>query len=51
VRHGFWSAAQTLGGNGPRSGPIFKTASWVLALVLFAGFVTVPVAVMIGAVR
>jgi succinate dehydrogenase / fumarate reductase cytochrome b subunit len=50
IRHGFWSAAQTLGANGPRSGPIFKTASWALALVLFAGFVTVPVAVMTGAV-
>ncbi|QMU70059.1 succinate dehydrogenase cytochrome b subunit [Streptacidiphilus sp. P02-A3a] len=51
VRHGLWSAAQTLGANGPRSGPVFKVAGWVLALVLFAGFVTVPVAVMIGAVH
>lgn len=50
IRHGFWSAAQTLGANGPRSGPVFKTVSWVLALVLFAGFVAVPVAVMTGAV-
>ncbi|MEY9845331.1 succinate dehydrogenase cytochrome b subunit [Streptacidiphilus sp. MAP5-3] len=51
IRHGFWSAAQTLGANGPRSGPVFRTVSWVLALVLFAGFVTVPVAVMTGAVH
>ncbi|WP_084703803.1 succinate dehydrogenase cytochrome b subunit [Phaeacidiphilus oryzae] len=50
IRHGFWSAAQTLGANGQRSGPIFKTASWVLAVVLWAGFVTIPVAVMTGAV-
>jgi succinate dehydrogenase / fumarate reductase cytochrome b subunit len=51
IRHGLWSAAQTLGANGERSGPIFKTVSWVLAVVLFAGFVTVPVAVMTGAVN
>ncbi len=51
IRHGVWSAAQTLGANGPRSGPIFRTVSWVLGLVLFAGFVTVPVAVMTGAVH
>jgi len=51
IRHGVWSAAQTLGANGPRSGPVFKAVSWVLALVLFAGFVTVPVAVMTGAVN
>lgn len=51
IRHGLWSAAQTLGANGPRSGPVFKAVSWVLAFVLFAGFVTVPVAVMTGAVN
>ncbi|MFF9479641.1 succinate dehydrogenase cytochrome b subunit [Streptomyces sp. NPDC014733] len=50
IRHGLWSAAQTLGATGPRSGPVLKTVSWVLAFVLFAGFVTVPVAVMTGAV-
>jgi succinate dehydrogenase / fumarate reductase cytochrome b subunit len=50
IRHGFWSAAQTLGAAGPRSGRIFKTASWALALVLTAGFVAVPVAVMTGVV-
>jgi succinate dehydrogenase / fumarate reductase cytochrome b subunit len=51
IRHGLWSAAQTLGANGERSGPIFKAVSWALAVILFAGFVTVPVAVMTGAVN
>jgi succinate dehydrogenase / fumarate reductase, cytochrome b subunit len=51
IRHGFWSAAQTLGANGPRSGPVFKAAGWALATVLTAGFVAVPVAVMTGVVH
>ncbi|MFC1419081.1 succinate dehydrogenase cytochrome b subunit [Streptacidiphilus cavernicola] len=51
IRHGMWSAAQTLGANGPRSGPVLRTVSWLLGLVLFAGFTAVPVAVMTGAVH
>jgi succinate dehydrogenase / fumarate reductase, cytochrome b subunit len=50
VRHGLWSAAQTLGATGPRSGPALKAASWALGALLFAGFTAVPVAVMTGAV-
>ncbi|QNE73563.1 succinate dehydrogenase [Streptomyces finlayi] len=50
VRHGFWSAAQTLGvGNATRD-RILKTTANTLALVLTAGFVSVPVAVMTGVV-
>ncbi|WP_078966303.1 succinate dehydrogenase [Streptomyces sp. WM6378] len=46
IQHGFWSAAQTLGvGNATRD-RVLKTLANVLALVLFAGFVAVPVAVM-----
>lgn len=51
IRHGVWSAAQTLGANGPRSGPVVRVASSTLGIVLFAGFVAVPVAVMTGAVH
>jgi succinate dehydrogenase / fumarate reductase cytochrome b subunit len=50
IRHGFWSAAQTLGASGLRSGRIFHAASWALAVVITAGFVAVPVAVMTGVV-
>ncbi|RII20259.1 Succinate dehydrogenase/Fumarate reductase transmembrane subunit [Streptomyces sp. YIM 130001] len=51
VRHGFWSAAQTLGvGNATRD-RILKTGANLLALVLTAGFVSVPVAVMTGLVN
>ncbi|MFD7342035.1 succinate dehydrogenase [Streptomyces violascens] len=46
IQHGFWSAAQTLGvGNATRD-RVLKTLANVLAVVLFAGFVSVPVAVM-----
>ncbi|MGW1490163.1 succinate dehydrogenase [Streptomyces sp. NPDC002402] len=50
IRHGFWSAAQTLGvGNATRDRAL-KTVANVLALVLTAGFISVPVAVMTGVV-
>ncbi|MFJ6054011.1 succinate dehydrogenase [Streptomyces sp. NPDC092307] len=46
VRHGFWSAAQTLGAGSARRERTLKFLANGLALVLFAGFVSVPVAVM-----
>lgn len=50
IRHGFWSAAQTLGvGNAGRDRALKAVANG-LALVLTAGFIAVPVAVMIGVV-
>ncbi|MGW1072731.1 succinate dehydrogenase [Streptomyces sp. NPDC002537] len=50
VRHGFWSAAQTLGvGNATRD-RILKTVANVLALLLTAAFISVPVGVMTGVV-
>lgn len=50
IRHGFWSAAQTLGvGNATRD-RILKTTANALALVLTVGFLSVPVAVMTGVV-
>jgi succinate dehydrogenase / fumarate reductase, cytochrome b subunit len=50
IRHGFFSAAQTLGvGNATRDRAL-KALANILALVLTAGFVSVPVAVMTGVV-
>ncbi|MFJ5924560.1 succinate dehydrogenase cytochrome b subunit [Kitasatospora sp. NPDC092948] len=51
VRHGFWSAAQTLGVNNPRRDRALKLAANTLALLLTAGFLSVPVSVMAGLVR
>ncbi|MFD3442829.1 succinate dehydrogenase [Streptomyces sp. NPDC058685] len=51
IRHGFWSAAQTLGvGNAARDRAL-KTLAGGLALVLTAGFIAVPVGVMTGVVN
>jgi succinate dehydrogenase / fumarate reductase cytochrome b subunit len=50
VEHGFWSAAQTLGVNKPKTERTLKIIARVLAVVLTLGFITVPVAVLIGVV-
>ncbi|MFD3945321.1 succinate dehydrogenase [Streptomyces sp. NPDC058579] len=50
VRHGFWSAAQTLGLGNARRERLLKILANGLALVLTVGFVSVPVAVMTGVV-
>ncbi|MEV3967465.1 succinate dehydrogenase [Streptomyces sp. NPDC050698] len=50
VRHGFWSAAQTLGAGSRTRDRALKTLANVLALLLTAGFIAVPVAVMTGVV-
>ncbi|MCM2389536.1 succinate dehydrogenase cytochrome b subunit [Streptomyces albipurpureus] len=50
IRHGFWSAAQTLGVGSASRDRALKAIANGLALVLTAGFIAVPVAVMTGVV-
>ncbi|MEU3993507.1 succinate dehydrogenase [Streptomyces platensis] len=50
IRHGFWSAAQTLGVGSRARERLLKALAQVLALVLTLGFISVPVAVMTGVV-
>ncbi|WP_171166150.1 succinate dehydrogenase cytochrome b subunit [Streptomyces sp. I05A-00742] len=50
IRHGFWSAAQTLGANSPRRDRTFKVLANGLAALLTAGFLAVPVGVLTGIV-
>lgn len=50
IRHGFWSAAQTLGANRPGRDRALKIVANALALLLTCGFISVPVAVMTGVV-
>ncbi|MER5769767.1 succinate dehydrogenase [Streptomyces sp. NPDC001985] len=50
VRHGFWSAAQTLGVGSATRDRALKAAANGLALMLTVGFIAVPVAVMTGVV-
>ncbi|WP_328334372.1 MULTISPECIES: succinate dehydrogenase cytochrome b subunit [unclassified Streptomyces] len=50
IRHGFWSAAQTLGAGKATRDRALKAIANILALVLTVGFISVPVAVMTGVV-
>ena len=49
--HGVWSFLQTLGWNNARRTSMLRTLSRLVALVVFAGFISVPVAVLAGWVR
>jgi succinate dehydrogenase / fumarate reductase, cytochrome b subunit len=51
IRHGAWSAFQSLGANHPRHTPMLKKAAMTLAIVVTAGYISIPVAVMLGLVR
>lgn len=51
IRHGLWSALQTLGGNSTMRQHALKTASFVVAAVITLGFVIIPISVMTGLVR
>jgi succinate dehydrogenase / fumarate reductase cytochrome b subunit len=51
LRHGLWSAFQTLGLAGGRGRHPLRAFAAVFSIVLVLGFVSVPIAVMIGAVK
>jgi len=42
LRHGFWSAFQSLGVNHPKYSPIIKVVGWIIALVVSLGFLAIP---------
>jgi succinate dehydrogenase / fumarate reductase cytochrome b subunit len=46
--HGAWSMLQTLGLNNAAISPALRILSRVLAILVFAGFISVPVAVLAG---
>ena len=49
VRHGVWSALTTLGANtSPAARSFLNGLAWVIAIVLFAGFMIMPLAVLFG---
>lgn len=50
IRHGLWSAMQTLGGNSSVRQHALKTLSFVVAAGITVGFVIVPISVMTGLV-
>ncbi len=49
IRHGFWSAFTTLGANtSPKARVVLNGCAWVVALLLYIGFMIMPVAVLTG---
>ena len=46
--HGVWSMFQTLGMNNNRAITMLRAISRAVALVVFAGFISVPLAVLAG---
>jgi succinate dehydrogenase / fumarate reductase cytochrome b subunit len=50
INHGFWSASRTLGITSPGRDRALKTTGSVLAVVITAGFIMVPLGVMTGLV-
>jgi len=46
LRHGLWSLFQSLGFSHPRYTPKLRVAALVVALIVFIGFVSIPVAVL-----
>jgi succinate dehydrogenase / fumarate reductase cytochrome b subunit len=49
--HGFWSALRTLGANNPQFEGLRRGAAAAAALVITAGFISVPAAVLAGFIR
>jgi len=48
IRHGFWSAFQTVGANHPKYMPLIETGSIIFAVILAAGFGALPVFVLVA---
>ena len=49
IRHGFWSAFATLGANtSAKARAVLNGCAWAVALLLFIGFMIMPVAVLTG---
>ncbi|HEX4308641.1 MAG TPA: succinate dehydrogenase cytochrome b subunit [Acidobacteriaceae bacterium] len=51
LRHGIWSMFQTLGMNHPRHTPVLKQAALWIAILITAGYISIPVSVLAGWVR
>jgi succinate dehydrogenase / fumarate reductase cytochrome b subunit len=51
LRHGIWSATQTLGQSNKRRERTVNAAAIAISTLLIAGFLVVPLAIAIGAVR
>ena len=49
VRHGFWSALATLGAHTSiKSRSMLNALAWIVAVLLFVGFMIMPVGILFG---
>ena len=51
IRHGAWSMFQSVGINHPRHTLILKKAAAVLAVVIVAGYISIPLSILLGIIR
>jgi succinate dehydrogenase / fumarate reductase cytochrome b subunit len=51
IRHGAWSMFQSVGFNHPRHTPMLKRAALVLTVIIVGGYISIPLAVMLGLVK
>jgi len=51
LRHGVWSMFQSLGMNHPRHTPVLKQGALWIAILITAGYISIPVAVLAGWIR
>lgn len=52
VRHGFWSAAATLGANtSVKSRAVWNGLAYFVAILLYVGFMIAPLAVLFGVIK
>jgi succinate dehydrogenase / fumarate reductase cytochrome b subunit len=51
IRHGAWSMFQSVGLNHPRHTPLLKNAAAVFAFVIVAGYVSIPLSVLLGFIK
>lgn len=51
IRHGAWSMFQSVGINHPRHTPVLEKAAAIVALILVAGYVSIPLSITLGMVK
>jgi len=51
LSHGIWSMFQSMGMSHPRYTPLIKKFASIFSWILVAGFISIPVAVLTGAVK
>lgn len=51
LRHGLWSMFQSVGFNHPRHTGILKKAALTISILICAGYISIPVSVLLGVIK